>query len=116
MNPQDAGYASGASSLVECTQHLAELGYTAQASSLEGGFVQCEGCDQPTPAADVRVDALYRLEGASDPDDMSAVLGVVCPSCELKATLVLHYGPMASADDADVLAALPDPPPPVEVQ
>jgi len=92
------------------------MGYGAQATSLEGGFVQCEGCEQPTPAGEVQVDALYRIEGASDPDDMSAVLAIVCPSCATKATLVLHYGPMATADDADVLAALPDPPPPPETQ
>ena len=78
--------------------------------------MKCEGCDEPVAAADMKVDALYRLEGASDPDDMAAVLAIVCSSCATKATLVLHYGPMATADDADVLAALPDPPPPPETQ
>lgn len=56
--------------------------------------------------------ALCRVEGASDPDDMAAVVAVVCPRCSAKDALVLGYGPAASGADADVLLALPDPPPP----
>jgi hypothetical protein len=54
------------------------------------------------------VSALARVEGASDPDDMAAVVAVTCPRCSARATLVVKYGPEASAADADVLLALPD--------
>jgi hypothetical protein len=47
------------------------------------------------------------MEGASDPDDMLAVMGVTCPTCGDKAALVVAYGPNAGAADADVLVALP---------
>lgn len=58
----------------------------------------------------MQVDSLYRVEGASDPDDMAAVVAVTCPRCSAKGALVLKYGPEASGADADVLLALPDPP------
>ena len=70
----------------------------------------CGSCAVTSPGASVQVDGIHRLEGASDPDDMSAVMAIVCPSCAAKATLVLQFGPAASAEDADLLNALPDPP------
>jgi hypothetical protein len=82
---------------------------------VEGGRVRCLACDRTVPAGDVEVHALYRLEGASEPDEEVAVVAVTCPACSVGSSLVLHYGPMASAEEADVLAALPDPPPPPEV-
>lgn len=69
-------------------------------------------CSQDVPAAEVVVDSLVRLEGASDPGDMAAVVAVTCPHCSSKDVLVLRYGPEASEADADVLVALPDLPQP----
>lgn len=68
-------------------------------------------CGAESPAAEATVDALLRTEGASDPDDMAAVVGLTCPRCSARGTIVLAYGPAASAEDTDVLVALPDPPP-----
>ena len=56
------------------------------------------------------VHSLCRLEGASDPDDMAAVVALTCPNCQAKVVLVLKYGPDATAEEADVLLALPDAP------
>ena len=42
---------------------------------------------------------LRRLEGASDPDDMLAVVAVECANCGLRGSLVLNYGPTATEDD-----------------
>ena len=47
---------------------------------------------------------IRRLEGASDPDDMLAVVALECPVCSMKGTIVLHFGPEASAEELDVLA------------
>lgn len=68
-------------------------------------------CGGESAAGEASVDALLRTEGASDPDDMTAVVGVTCPRCSARGTLVLGYGPTASVEDTDVLVALPDPPP-----
>jgi hypothetical protein len=73
--------------------------------------VRCATCGVESPASSLTVDGLHRLEGASDPDDMAAVVAVTCPACNARAALVLQYGPAASVDDTDVLEALPDPAP-----
>ena len=56
----------------------------------------------------VEMASLRRLEGASDPDDMFAVVAITCPACSSKGTLILGFGPTAPAEDGDVLAALND--------
>jgi hypothetical protein len=52
---------------------------------------------------------IRRTEGASDPDDMLAVVALTCPRCQTRAAAVLGYGPEAAEDDADVLRTLPAP-------
>jgi hypothetical protein len=53
------------------------------------------------------------LEGASDPDDELAIAAIRCPQCQASGTLVLNYGPSASAADQLVYQELgPVPPPP----
>jgi hypothetical protein len=52
--------------------------------------------------------SLRRMEGASDPGDMMAVVAIECPSCQAQGTLVLGFGPAASAEDSDVLLVLRD--------
>lgn len=73
-----------------------------------GGYVLCMCCHQETDASEMQVDALERVEGASDPADMLAVIALMCPVCDTHGTLVLGYGPEASPDDAEVLARLGD--------
>ena len=83
-------------------------GYRGQMAARPGGFVLCTGCHQESQAEELEVDGLERVEGASDPDDMLAVVAVVCPICQTHGTLVVGYGPEAGPDDADVLARLGD--------
>lgn len=83
-------------------------GYRGQMAAREGGFVMCLSCQMESEAGEMQLDALERMEGASDPADMLAVAALVCPVCNTSGTLVLGYGPEASADDADVLASLGD--------
>jgi hypothetical protein len=83
-------------------------GFTAQLAAQEDGRVICYACHESSPAADIRLTALLRTEGASDPDDMTAVAAVTCPRCGAKGTLVLHYGALAPPEHDDVLRALED--------
>lgn len=91
------------------TNALAAEGWAEQATPLAGGEVRCEVCSQTTPADELTVEELQRVEGASDPDEMAAVIPVECPHCGAHDVLVLKYGPDASEADADVLAALNTP-------
>jgi hypothetical protein len=52
--------------------------------------------------------SLRRLEGASDPADMVAIVALTCPNCGARGTVVLGFGPAGSPDDADVLGVLRD--------
>jgi hypothetical protein len=81
-------------------------GYTAQFDAREGGFLHCFSCGEDSAAAACRHGEVRRLEGASDPADMLAVVPVRCVHCGAAGVVVANYGPEASAADADVLVAL----------
>lgn len=80
-----------------------------QFTSLEGGAIRCLTCRCDFPASSVPAVGIRRLEGESDPADMSLTLPVTCPECDTTGSLVVRYGPEAGVADADVLAAMPRP-------
>jgi hypothetical protein len=94
---------------------LAEVeahGFTGQFAARPGAKVECFHCHHVMEARDIDLDALNRLEGASDPDDMLAVLSLTCTKCGTKGTVVVNYGPESTPEDADVLVAVEDRRPP----
>lgn len=92
--------------LIDVTTDLDTSHGDAQFGALEGGSVRCFTCHQSFAADTVDASSLTRLEGASDPADMVAVVPVVCPNCDATGSMVLHFGAQASAEEADVLVAL----------
>jgi hypothetical protein len=93
-------------SLAELLATFELEGYRGQMAARPGGYVLCTACHNESSAEEMQVYGLQRMEGASDPADMLAVLAVVCPVCKTQGTLVLGYGPDAGPDDAEVLARL----------
>jgi hypothetical protein len=87
-------------------------GFTSQFAAREGGELECLTCHHRLDPAITELDHFRRLEGTSDPDEMMAVLALTCPRCRARGTVALSYGPEASAEDAELLARLPAPPPP----
>ena len=85
---------------------LDKLGYHEGFRVKAGGIVACGVCKEDAPARDVKIIDVRRVEGQSDPADMAAIIAIRCTSCGHDGTLVLTYGPSASAEDADVLAQL----------
>lgn len=71
-----------------------------------GGSIRCLTCDSRLPAASATAEGDHRTEGASDPDDMLLVVGVTCRHCGAKGSMNLGYGPTASPEDLDTVAAL----------
>jgi hypothetical protein len=106
------GVARGAETLMDVLADHARRGWTGQFASGADAHVECERCHHRAPAGNLDVLALRRLEGASDPDDMLAVVGIECPSCRQRGSLVLNFGPTATAEDAAVLVELGDAPHP----
>jgi len=80
-------------------------GFSAILMATDGG-VLCAACRSIVDPGDLLIQRLRRLEGASDPADMLAVVGATCPGCHLDGTLLLSYGPDTDAMHADVLAGL----------
>lgn len=64
------------------------------------------GCEHSALMRDAEVLATYRLEGASDPDDMNLVDVLRCPTCGTTGTVVLCYGPQADELHTACLLAL----------
>jgi hypothetical protein len=102
------GVARGAETLLDVLARITRQGWSSQFTARSDGIVECESCHHTTAAADVPVLELRRLEGASDPDDMLAVVAVECPNCGLRGSLVLNYGPTATEEDEAVLLGLGD--------
>ena len=106
------GVARDASSLIEVIADFERDGYRGQFLVRDGARLESAVCREDFGASTASVDALRRLEGASDPDDMLAVAALVCPACASRGTVVLGYGPASSAEDAAALAVLEPPPAP----
>jgi hypothetical protein len=85
-----------------------ESGFDAAFAPMDDAAVECLTCGTTMPAARFTMLSLRRLEGASDPDDMMAVVAITCPICSAQGVLILGYGPMASARDSDILVVLRD--------
>ena len=92
--------------LGEIMTTLEAAGFNAQMAARPEGRIVCLSCRQENSAADFELQAMRRTEGASDPDDMLAVVGLACPNCGAKGTAVLGYGPDSDPDDAEVVVRL----------
>jgi hypothetical protein len=104
------GVARGAETLLDVLSEFTRHGWSSQFAARAGGTVECESCHRSVAAADLPVLELRRLEGASDPDEMLAVVAVECPNCGRRGSLVLNYGPTATPEDSAVLLGLGDAP------
>lgn len=103
------GAPSDNTTAVSLIDDLREQGYDVDFVVGEGGVVRCTQCRHEEQPGDVQVDVFRRLEGASDPADMSAVLAMTCQECGAKGVVMVGYGPNASPDDGDLLLAVDTP-------
>ena len=94
--------------ILDVLTDLEAKGFVGQFVPRAGAEVDCLQCHQRWPADKTALRELQRLEGASDPADMVAVVGLQCPRCGHLGTAALSYGPEASAIDIEVLSRLED--------
>jgi hypothetical protein len=93
--------------LIQVLAELARSGFDHDVLvDQDDGCLTCAVCRVRTSARDVHIDSLRRVEGASDPGDMAAVLAMTCGSCDTRGTAVVRYGPEASPGEAVVLVAM----------
>lgn len=94
------------STVVDVLDRFAGDGWTTNHVARPDAVMKCGDCAQETSTTDLDVDALHRVEGASDPDDMQIVLGITCPRCSARGAVVVAYGPSAPETDAEFLVDL----------
>jgi hypothetical protein len=73
---------------------------------LDGEGLDCRSCGTSHPADLVEVDRVFRFEGPSDPADEAIVLGLHCPACGARGSLVSAFGPDADPALADAFVYL----------
>jgi hypothetical protein len=101
-SPEDLSEAHQEPSVVEILRDYAGAGFSGDAFAGEYGLILCGSCQSRVAASYVQVYSIRRLEGASDPADNVAVLALICPVCQSRATMVLKYGPEASPDEVTI--------------
>ena len=92
-------------SLAAVLHDFDDAGFSAILMATDDG-VLCAACRSIVEPGDLLVQRLRRLEGASEPSDMLAVVGATCPGCHLDGTLLLGFGPDTDPAHSDVLAGL----------
>ena len=95
-------------SLSDVVRNYEQHGFPSQFATRPGGNVRCMSCHRDHPARWVRLLAVHRLEGDSDPHEEAAIAAVECPACEERGTLSLSFGPGAAVEDRLVISLLDD--------
>lgn len=94
--------------LTDVLRSYSSGGFASSFVVTDDSQLECVECATVSAPEDVAMSSLRRMEGASDPDDMVAVVALTCPACGAQGTVVLGFGPMATLQDSDVLKALRD--------
>ena len=102
----EPGVPAHGATLGEILRTLEAAGFKGQMAARPDGMILCLTCRQERPAREFQLGAMRRTEGASDPADMLAVVGLTCPNCSTQGTAVLGYGPEADPVDAEVVVRL----------
>jgi hypothetical protein len=108
MAEPEEGAPSDNTTLSDVLSGYADAGFTSTFAAQDGSVVRCDSCGSELDPSRIHMRSLRRLEGASDPADMMAVVAMECGVCGASGTMVLGYGPAASDEDSDVLRALQD--------
>lgn len=86
---------------------LRAAGYEADLEVVEGAKVKDRGSGRIYEPESLTVDRTHRYEGDTNPGDEELILAV-SDATGPKGTLVMAYGPAASADEAEVARRLED--------
>jgi hypothetical protein len=108
MAEPEQGAPSDYTTLTDVLHGYSEAGFTSTFAAQDGCVVRCDSCGSELDPSRMHMRSLRRMEGASDPADMMAVVALECGVCGASGTMVLGYGPTASDVDSDVLRALQD--------
>lgn len=103
MSHQDPVSPNGAAEAVEL---LRADGY-GDSIEVSADGIWCGGCNCTHPPSGMVQERIYRFEGASNPEDMSIVVGLRCQICGRSGIVVSAYGPDADPRLFDILNRIP---------
>jgi len=106
--PHPAGSPSDNTTLLAVLETFRRDGWDANMTVTDDGDVRCPTCRTESAPGTVTMGAMRRMEGASDPADMLAVVGLVCPNCQEQGVAVVHYGPDTTEGEIIFLRAIED--------
>lgn len=92
--------------MLQALSRLRRAGYELDLRAVAGGRLTCPACGTLVHGSDVIVTETVRFEGISNPEDQ-AILDAVITPCGHRGLFSAAYGVYASADDVEVLQALP---------
>lgn len=104
----EPGVPSDNTTLTEVLDAFRDRGFGGDMFVTPEGMVRCGRCHEDMPPSGLSLDRLQRIEGASDPADMAAVLALTCTHCGTQGTVVVRFGPEAGPEDDAVLQAVED--------
>jgi ferredoxin len=102
------GAPSDNTTMVGVLEALSDAGYTADFWVDDDAHLCCRSCGTCVEASSIQLDELRRVEGASDPADMAAILALTCTVCGARGTAVVRFGPEASAAEGSFLRHIED--------
>ncbi|HET6398533.1 MAG TPA: hypothetical protein VFH47_03150 [Candidatus Thermoplasmatota archaeon] len=86
---------------------LETRGYSGQFRTARDGRIECMTCGKAYEPERLRMETMVRVEGQSDPDDMTLIAGLRCV-CGARGTTVFSYGVAADAMEKEALRRLED--------
>ena len=105
---EEPGVPSDNTTLIEVLHGYEEAGWTTIFGVLDDGSVRCGACDTVTAPSELEVHSLRRMEGASDPADMLAVLAIRCRACGGGGVVVVNFGPEMTEGQVRLLRCAED--------
>jgi hypothetical protein len=103
---ESRGGVTGGATVGDFLADFAVRGYSATFQVRPDGKLECSRCHAWMPADEVPLQSMRRVEGSSDPADMSAVAAMQCPRCGALGTAAFCFGPHCPPEDAEVLRRL----------
>lgn len=103
---ESRGGVTGGATLTDFLQGFAREGYQGSFIVQPDGRLLCASCRKAMPPGKVPLHSMRRVEGVSDPDDMSAIAALECPECGQRGTATFCVGARCPAEDGIALKAL----------
>lgn len=100
------GGITGGATIQDFIAEFERRGYDGQFVVRPGGFLECAKCHERTRADSIHISSIRRVEGVSDPADMSAIGAMSCPHCGARGTATFCFGTRCPPEDGEVLRLL----------